>query len=44
MSLKKIYDRLSSETQSEFREAMREEIKASEEEILYAKKKGLDFI
>ena len=25
MSLKKIYDRLSSETQSEFREAMREE-------------------
>lgn len=38
MSLKKIYDRLSSETQSEFREAMREEIKASEEEILYAKK------
>ena len=38
MSLKKIYDRLSSETQSEFLEAMREEIKTCEEEILYAKK------
>ena len=38
MSLKKIYDRLSSDTQSEFLEAMREEIKTSEEEILYAKK------
>ena len=38
MSLKKIYDRLSSDTQSEFLEAMREEIKTCEEEILYAKK------
>ena len=38
MSLKKIYDRLSSETQSEFLEAMREEIKTCEEEILNAKK------
>ena len=38
MSLKKIYDRLSSDTQSEFLEAMREEIKSTEEEILYTKK------
>ena len=38
MSLKKIYDRLSSKTQSEFLEAMREEIQTCEEEILYAKK------
>mgnify|MGYP003299604715 CR=1 FL=1 len=37
MSLKKIYNRLSVETQSEFLEAMREEIKSTEEEILYTK-------
>ena len=41
MSLKKIYDRLSSDTQSEFLEAMREEIKSTEEEILYTKKQML---